>query len=136
MDFLVLEHELEAIPMETDLLLIKTGYSSFRNINDSLEREMCISQGPGISPDIGNWLRKFLNLRAIGFDFISLTSYQHREIVRKGYHCFLNEGDGEPILIIEHMNLEQLRTMPKNIFSIPKLYEKNDGAPTHILATI
>ena len=82
LDFLMLEHELEAIPMETDLLLLKTGFSSYRNSKNSLERKKYISHGPGISPEIGKWLRRFRNLRAIGCDFISLTSYQHREIGR------------------------------------------------------
>jgi len=136
LEFLMLEHELEAIPMETDLLLIKTGYASFRNSNDSLEREKYISQGPGISPDIGNWLRKLNNVRAIGFDFISLTSYQHREIGRKAHQCFLGDGEGDPILIIEDMNLDPLQTKPIKVFSIPMLYEKADGAPTTIIAKI
>jgi kynurenine formamidase len=35
LDFLMLEHELEAIPMETDLLLIKTDFSSYRNSKNS-----------------------------------------------------------------------------------------------------
>ena len=136
LDFLMLEHELEAIPMETDLLLLKTGFSSYRNSKNSLERKKYISQGPGISPDIGNWLRKFRNVRAVGFDFISLTSYQHREIGRKAHQCFLGDGEGEPILIIEDMNLDPLQTRPKKVFSIPMLYEKADGAPTTIIAKI
>ena len=81
----MLEHQLEAVPIKTDLLLIKTGFAIFRNSNDPLEREKYVSQGPGISPEIGNWLRKFRNVRAIGFDFISLTSYQHREIGRRAH---------------------------------------------------
>jgi arylformamidase len=122
--------------MEKDLLLIKIGYAIFRNSNDSLERGKCLFQGPGISPGIGNWLRKFCDLRTIEFDSISLTSYQHREIGREAHKCFLSEGEGESILIIEDMNLEELRTRPKNVFSIQILYEKADGAPTTIGATI
>jgi arylformamidase len=134
--FLMLQHELKAIPMETDLLLIKKGYVSFGKSNDSLERGKYTFQGPGISPDIGKWLRRFRDLLSIGFDFISLNSYQHREIGRVAHQSFLVEGVGQPILIIEDVNLEQLLTRPKNLFSIPLLYEKADGAPTTIVATI
>ena len=117
--FLMLQHELEAIPMETDLLLIKTGYVSFRKSNDYLERGKYTFQGPGISPDIWKWLRRFRDLLSIGFYFISLNSYQHREIGRVAHQSFLGEGVGQPILIIGDVNLEQLQTRPKNVVSIP-----------------
>lgn len=135
-DLLLLEHELETIPLATDLLLIKTGYSSFRNSTDSREQEKYIFYGPGISPEIGIWLRKFRNIRAIGFDFISLTSYQHRELGRKAHQSFLGDGEGQPILIIEDMDLKPLKTKPKQVFALPLLYENADGAPTTIIATI
>ena len=122
--------------MEKDLLLIKIGSSIFRNTNDSLELVKCLFQGPGISPGIRNWLRKFCDLRAIGFNSICLTSYQHREIGRKAHQCFLGDGEGDPILIIEDMNLDPLQTKPIKVFSIPMLYEKADGAPTTIIAKI
>ena len=81
-------------------------------------------------------MRRFRNHGDIGFDSISLTSYQHREIGRKAHQCFLGDGEGEPILIIEDMNLDPLQTKPIKVFSIPMLYEKADGAPTTIVATI
>ena len=122
--------------MEKDLLLIKIGSSIFRNTNDSLELVKCLFQGPGISPGIRNWLRKFCDLRAIGFNSICLTSYQHREIVNKAHQCFLGDGEDESILIIEEMNLDSPQNRIKKVSSIPMFFEKDDGAPTTIKATI
>ena len=122
--------------METDLRLIKIGSAIFRNSNDSLERVKCLFQPPGVSSDIGNWLYKFCDLGAIGFDLISLTSYQHREIGRKAHKFFLGDCKGESILIIEGMNSNPLQNMTKTVSSIPMLYEKDDGAPTTIAASI
>ncbi|MES2963263.1 MAG: cyclase family protein, partial [Bdellovibrionota bacterium] len=62
-----------AIPKDCDLLLLRTGSESTRG------DQVYWSANPGLAPSLGQWLR--LNrpdLRAIGFDFISATSFLHR----------------------------------------------------------
>ena len=66
------------IDKSTDLLIIKTGFEKYR------DRDIYWQENPGINPDLANYLRNnFSNLRTIGFDFISLTSFMHRSIGKR-----------------------------------------------------
>jgi arylformamidase len=131
--------ELDKIPSETDLLLIKTGFERFRE-SDILKRDKTyIFHGPGIAPEVGTWLRKNRKLKMIGFDFISLTSYQNKELGRLAHRAFLFTDKeplvhAEPILIIEDMKLQDLQKSPHNVIVVPLLYEKADGSPVTVLA--
>ena len=61
------------IPKDCDFLIIKTNFEKYRSENKYWE------ENPGISPASGSFLRmNFAQLKFIGFDFISLTSFQHR----------------------------------------------------------
>lgn len=84
---------------DTDLLIFNSGWSKKRR-----EEEYCL-RNPGIDPALGIWLRKaFPKIKAIGIDWISLSSFAHRDIGRDAHKAFLDpDGAGHPILIIEDM---------------------------------
>lgn len=129
-ELLVVTPLLEQIPIDCDFLIIKSGYQSFRG------SQLFWSNNPGISPDIAIWLReKRPNVRAIGFDFISLTAYAWRDIGRKAHREFLAPENGdEPILIVEDMKLNHLTVSPKMIVLAPLLVEDADGSPVTVVA--
>lgn len=129
----ILLDQLEEIPSLCDFLLLNTQFSRFRNDNV----ETYIFNNPGISPEIGTWLRKNTSVKMIGFDFISLSSYPQRELGRKAHKAFLStlEINGEeidPILIVEDMNLSKLEICPSKIIVSPLRYEMADGSPVTV----
>jgi arylformamidase len=119
------------IAKDTELLLIKTGYEAWRaddkywNVN------------PGLAPELGKHLRRsYPNLRAIGFDFISVTSFQHRPLGRDA-HLALLEGEN-PILPIEDMSLKKIDATMKivEVFVAPLRVAHANGTPVTVLAKI
>ena len=125
--------EVEDIPLDkinsmTSLILFKTGFESYRN------EELYWNNNPGFSPKVGLFLREnFPNVRAIGFDFISLTSYQNRPLGRVAHNAFLStEHTGSPIWIIEDMKLSRLNHSPKKVLISPLLVKNADGAPVTV----
>jgi arylformamidase len=121
------DYELSAIPVRTELILFKTGFSAFRT------EDKYWTNNPGISPEVAGQLRKQCpSIRAIGMDFISLTSFQNREIGRSAHREFLGKT---PILLIEDMDLRQLYESPTQVIGLPLLLNNADGAPIAIIAT-
>ena len=113
---------------KTDLLLIKTGYGDFRGTN------RYTLTPPGLSSDLASYFRKKLpNLRCIGLDLISISSYSNREEGRKAHHAFLNPKEGNPILLIEDMKLNNILEL-KKVLVAPLLIDKADGSPCTVLA--
>lgn len=87
------------IPDKTDILLIRSGWSKKRS------DKVYTTGNPGISLEFAHHIRNnYTSIRAIGFDFVSATSFLNREIGREVHRILLN--DGSPILIIEDMNLD------------------------------
>ncbi len=120
------EREMESIPDNTELLIIKTGFFKFRG------EELYWKHNPGILPEVAGILRnKCKKLRAIGMDFISLTSYQHRETGRAAHREFLGVND---ILLIEDMDLRLLDSSPSKVICLPLLLNEVDGSPVTIIA--
>lgn len=131
-ELILIEKFADKIPQETDFLIIKTGFCYRR-------KETAYWQNnPGIAPSSGAFLRKnFPHLRAIGFDLISLTAYQNRVEGRRAHHEFLHsENQGQPILIVEDMDLTQLQKSPAEIMVIPLRGEKFDGAQVTVIAQL
>jgi arylformamidase len=122
----------EQIPQECDLLLLRTGFEKRR------DREEYWSSNPGLLPELGRWLRAHRGqLRAIGFDMISLTSYQNRPVGRESHKAFLGTGEpGHPILIIEDMKLGELSGSPNWAIVSPLRVRGADGAPVTVIAGI
>ena len=121
--------ELKVIPLSTDFIIFKTGFGSIRNT------ELYWRNNPGFSPILATKLRNQLpNIRAIGMDTISLTSYQNRELGRLAHKEFL--GGDRPILLIEDMNLNNLYKSPKLVICAPLMISKLDGSPVNIIAEL
>jgi len=97
---LITKHQFESrLTSDTDLLILNTGWAKLRGTDNY----SC--HNPGLHPEIGLWLRRlYPEIRAIGFDLVSISSYQNREMGRKAHQAFLDpDGYGNPILIIEDM---------------------------------
>ncbi|BBH54063.1 cyclase family protein [Fluviispira sanaruensis] len=120
------------IPEKCDIVFIKTSFEKFRN------EDIYWENNPGVLPEVGIWLRKNRkNLKAIGFDFISLTSFSNKEIGGEAHKAFLNSNyEGEPLLIIEDMKLSALISSPKSVIIAPLLIEGADGSPVTVIAEI
>lgn len=125
----VSDFESVIIKSDTDLLLIRTGFENFRN------EDKYWNGYPGISENACEYLRsKFEILRAVGFDFISLTSPLFKEQGKKAHLSFLNEKDRRPIYIIEDMKLSVLTSDPDNVIVAPLLIDKGNGGPVTVLS--
>ena len=117
---------LNRISVETDFLIINTGFQKHRST------DIYWNNNPGLSPDLAGVLKeKFHKLRVVGFDFISLSSYQNRLIGRDAHKTFLVENE---ILVIEDMKLDELNFLPQKIIVAPLQIENADGAPVTIFA--
>lgn len=114
---------------KTDLLLLRSGWSRFRG------KPVYSLRNPGIDPMLGGWLRKeYPLLRAVGIDWISISSYQHRDLGRQAHRKFLDPGGtGHPILIIEDMDLSLSLKGLKEVWLAPLRLEKVDSAPCTVL---
>lgn len=124
--------EFQSIPMEADILLIKTDFQKFRH------EEQYWKNNPGFSPDLALWLRRERpNLRCVGFDFISITSYSNRPLGREAHRAFLGKyGETNPIIVIEDMNLQFLESSPGEVIVAPLLIDQADGSPVTVLAKV
>lgn len=116
---------------EVEFLIIKTHFEKNR------ETSLYWDKNPGISAESAEFLRNmFPQLRAIGFDFLSLTSYQHREEGRKSHRAFLSKEFGKPIWIVEDMSLVKINRAPLKMILAPLRVEKADGAQVTIFAEV
>lgn len=122
----------EKITFGTEILLIKTGYEKFR------KTDKYWNDNPGLSPSLGIWLRKNRqNIKMIGFDFISLSSWKFREIGKKAHKAFLDpKGKNSPILLIEDMCLSRIKKRVSKMFIAPLLVDKSNGSPVTVIAVI
>ena len=129
-EIISLSNIFESIPDQADFLIIKTDFQRFRSHKEYW------NNNPGLSPDLADYLRKNKkSLRGVGFDFISLTAYQNRELGRKAHRHFLESSrEGSSLCIIEDMNLEKLKTSPKALCVAPLWVEGADGSPVSVFA--
>ncbi|MBT8341207.1 MAG: cyclase [Desulfatitalea sp.] len=119
------------IPDTIDILLIKTGFCDQRHKKEYWQKN------PGIVPAVAAVLRRTLpSLRCIGFDFISISSYVHRDMGREAHRAFLAEP--RSILLIEDMDLRKLdsNSLLKELIVAPLLIKAADAAPCTVFARI
>ena len=123
---------LNGIGSDTDILLFRSGWCKRRN-----DRSYT-TENPGIHPDIGICLRKnYPNLRTIGIDWISLSSYLNRELGREAHKAFLDpKEDNEPILIIEDMYLSGNLNGLVDVLVFPLMIEQLDSAPCTVIGVL
>jgi kynurenine formamidase len=111
-----------------DLLLIRTGFELSRS------KRCYWESGPGLHPHLANWLQsKLPNLRAIGIDWISVSSFQHREMGRSAHVALLGAG----WRLFEDLALAAVPCDAiESVIALPLRLEGGDGAPCTIIASI
>lgn len=123
-----LTNEIAYLSNNTDFLLIRTGFEKYRH------EEIYWQNNPGLHSDLAVALKKQCpNLKVIGMDFISVSSFQHREEGRETHRQFLLEHD---VLLIEDMHLCDLNKKPTTLICLPLLIDKIDGVPITVVAEI
>lgn len=114
-----------------DILIIKTGICAFR------EKEIFWKENYGFAPEVYEYLvKQFPQIRVIGFDSISISSWQDRALGKVAHKAFLNPE--KPILILEDMDLNNINSdiKLKNILISPLRIEKCDGLPCTVFGEI
>jgi arylformamidase len=115
---------------EVELIILYTGFSQYRH------EEKYWKENLGLSPQLAKLLeQKYPKLRAIGFDLMSLSSFQRRVLGRKSHYEFLSRN----ILIIEDMDLsvfQQGLIQLKMIIVTPLYVDGAEGAPVTVIAVI
>lgn len=115
------------IDKEVEFILIKTNYSQYRGT------EKYWNYGLGIHKSVAGFLKdKFPKLKGIGFDLISLNSYQQRMHGREAHVEFLFNHD---LLIVEDMNLSEVDSQTKisEMILSPWWIDGVDGLPVNVL---
>ena len=107
----VLEEKLLTVPPESDMVLIRTEWERHRTGRLEADPQRYARAGPGLAGEVGEWLREHTAVRAVGFDFISLSSFMHRDIGRVAHRSLLEPA--APIVIVEDMRLSELDSAPK-----------------------
>jgi len=99
-------------------------------------RSLAILNGKSVhGHQVGTWLKQnYSSVRAIGFDFISLSSYQNRVIGRESRRVLL--GGEKHILIIEDMKLDEIDDHINKLFILPLRVSEADGPPCNVIAQI
>ncbi|CAN2040219.1 arylformamidase [Candidatus Magnetomoraceae bacterium gMMP-15] len=122
---------INSISPEVELLLIKTGFSSKRH------ESIYWCKNPGFSPGLADELRiNFKQLRAIGFDSISISSWTNRVLGRKAHKAFLDHD--RPILLIEDMDFSSIEknTSLEQVIVSPFQVKNADAAPCTVMAEV
>lgn len=110
---------------QADLLLICSGWGRFRH------EPLYSRQNPGLDPELGRLIRRdYPGIRAIGLDFISVSSYMHRDLGRESHRAFLAPvGGNAPLVIIEDMDLSADLSGLSAVWIAPLRVEGIDSAP-------
>jgi kynurenine formamidase len=127
------QHLPDHLDDSTDLLIFNSHFQKHRG------DDLYWSNNPGLAPELADSLRaRYPKVRAIGFDFISATSYTQRDIGREAHQRFLCPERGHPILIIEDMNLSPLQSTTQIISChvAPLLISGADGVPVTVTAEL
>lgn len=130
---LIGEDKLNAIPIDCQFLIIKSGAEKWRTQSPNLYSE----SGPGLGLDFAKWIRANRSLKFLGMDFISASSFCSREVGRMVHRELLGsrvDQSTKPILLIEDMALEKVAFAPKAVWVVPLMYLGADGAPVSIIA--
>ena len=127
---LITMSDLNGLREDVDLLLIRTGYESKRGTDEYW------NNNPGLDPELADDLRnKCQNLRCVGFDFISVTSWQHRAEGRMAHKAFLApDSCAREIWAIEDMSLRKAPDDIKKVIVAPLLVEDGNGSSVTVIA--
>ncbi len=120
---------IKKIKPSNDIIVFRSGWSRFR------KDKKYIYQNPGMHPEIGTCLREaYPNVRAVGIDWISVSSGKDKPLGREAHRAFLDpEGKGNPLLVIEDMRLPVKLPGFESIFILPFVVLGIDSAPCTVL---
>jgi kynurenine formamidase len=115
-----------------DLLLIRTGYEKYRY------QKKYWNDNPGFEPEVATCLRKTnRKLRAVGFDFLSLTAWQNRDVGKIAHKNFLKKtNDQQPIWILEDLSLTNISSDIIKVIIAPLFVFGANGSPVTVFAKI
>ena len=119
----------ENINKDTDLLLLCSGFEKHRGLT------LYWQEGPGLSPELAEYfVEHFPKLRAVGMDFISISSLKHRKKGRMAHREFLQRD----IIIFEDMRLSELlpHVQLQKVIALPLRFKQGDGAPCTIVGVV
>ena len=114
-----------------DMLVVKTGICHRRDKSEFWETNY------GFDPSIAIYLREsFPNIRTIGFDSVSVSSFSNRMLGRESHRAFLDPSN--PILLLEDMDLTLLDKNSKieSLNLVPLRIAKCDGLPCTVIAKV
>jgi arylformamidase len=114
-----------------ELLIVKTGLCYKRDMKVFWESNF------GFSPVVATYLKRdFSHIRVMGFDSISISSFQNRVLGREAHKAFLDPKS--PILLLEDMDLTQVdaSTPLSKVTIAPLRIAKCDGLPCTVIAEI
>jgi len=117
--------------LEYEFLIIKTGICNKR------DEEVFWKSNYGFDPSIAFYIREdFPNIRIIGFDSVSVSSFANRMLGRESHRAFLDPS--QPLLILEDMDLRSLDENSKinKMDIVPLRIAKCDGLPCTVLAEV
>ena len=122
--------DLKTVPLDIDFLFINTSFEKYRG------DKKYINDNPGLHADLAKVLRdKFSNLKGVGFDFISLTSWKYREEGRNSHKSFL--CNKRSLLVIEDVSFKELNTSQIDWTMISPLRTSDgNGGPVTIISKI
>lgn len=122
---------------ETDLLLIRTGFSKYRSpVASGYENDLYCGNNPYLHSDTAMMLREHrAGIKAIGIDCISISSLANRDMGRRAHEILLYAGKfkKDPILIIEDMFIPEAPSRIDEIIVAPLYCEGIDSAPCTVL---
>jgi len=112
-----------------DILIFRSGWSALR------KNRKYVDQNPGIHPEVAVYLRKNLrNLRAVGIDWLSVSSKRNRELGREAHRAFLSsKGSGGPLLLVEDMRVVSKLSGLRRVIISPIVVCGIDSAPCTVI---
>lgn len=114
-----------------DILIVKTGLCNKIESKDYWENNY------GFHPEVYNMIsEKFKSIRVLGFDSISVSSFQERMLGREAHKSFLNPQ--HPILLLEDMDLTNIteKTKFKEVIIAPMRIRDSDGLPCTVFGKL
>ncbi|WP_127579478.1 cyclase family protein [Paenibacillus koleovorans] len=119
---------------EADLLLIRSGFSVKRDSDPTAYSE----RGPGFSSRLCQVLMdEFPKLKAVGMDWISLSSVLHPDEGVQAHRFLLGEYHEHFKLIIEDLDLRELSAdRLRRVVALPLLIRGVDSGPCTVVAEL
>ncbi|MDD5560608.1 MAG: cyclase family protein [Candidatus Omnitrophica bacterium] len=120
---------MKAINPLCDILIFRSGWSALRR------HKKYVEQNPGIHPEVAVYLKKNCrNLRAIGIDWLSISSIKNRELGREAHRAFLDsKGQDRALLLVEDMRINLKLPVLRRVIISPIVVSGIDSAPCMVI---